>query len=57
MLVFVFVVKWVLAAKTIKATPAMAPAHGLYLAEVKYDFSEFRTRENMRNEDDGDVCS
>ncbi|CAM6096870.1 unnamed protein product [Calypogeia fissa] len=47
-------VRGILEAKSIKSTPAMAPAHGLYLAEVKYNFNEFKTRENMVNEEEGD---
>lgn len=47
-------VKRILAAKSIKATPAMAPAHGLYLADVKYNFDVFKTQENMVTEDEAD---
>ncbi|KAL2622516.1 hypothetical protein R1flu_002721 [Riccia fluitans] len=39
-------VRRILNARSIKETPAMAPAFGLYLAEVKYDFENPKTREH-----------
>ncbi|KAG6543070.1 hypothetical protein Mapa_015566 [Marchantia paleacea] len=45
-------VRSILKARSIKETPAMAPAFGLYLADVKYDFENPKTRQTSGNDGD-----
>lgn len=47
-----FAVQRILDSRTITATPAMAPACGLYLAEVKYDFDEDKSKDLDLDDED-----